>query len=43
MKVTNVIFRISAEDKKQLQELAKSNHLTMSSYIRMKTLTTNNK
>tara|TARA_R110000782_G_scaffold41855_1_gene95609 strand:+ start:565 stop:693 length:129 start_codon:yes stop_codon:yes gene_type:complete len=39
MKATNVIFRISAEDKKQLQQLAKENHLTVSSYIRMKSLT----
>ena len=38
MKVTNVIFRISAEDKKQLQELAKASHLSLSSYIRFKSL-----
>ena len=38
MKATNVIFRISAEDKKQLQELAKAHYLTVSSYIRYKAL-----
>jgi hypothetical protein len=43
MKSTTILFRLSQEEKKQLQDFAKSNHLTMSSYIRMKTLTTNNK
>jgi len=42
MKTTNVIFRISEADKKNLQELAKANHLSLSSYIRFKSLNTNN-
>ena len=42
MKTTNVIFRISEVDKKHLQELAKANHLSLSSYIRYKSLNTNN-
>ena len=41
MKTTNVLFRISLDDKKKLQELAKSLHLSVSSYIRMTVLTTN--
>ena len=37
-KHTQIIFRISKEEKKLLQQLAKKHHLSMSSYIRFKTL-----
>ena len=39
MKTTNVLFRISLDDKKKLQELAKANNQTMSSFIRFKSIT----
>ena len=42
MKPPHILFRISQEEKKLLQELAKKNHLSMSSYIRYRTLTNNN-
>ena len=38
MKTKNLLFRISLDDKKQLQELAKANHLSLSSHISFKTL-----
>ena len=39
MKTTNIIFRLSQEEKIELQKLAKLHHLSMSSYVRMKALT----
>jgi hypothetical protein len=41
MKTTNLLFRISLDDKRIIQERAKSLHLSVSSYIRMTVLTTN--
>lgn len=40
METTNILIRISKEEKIQIQKLAKQHFLTMSSYIRMKALTT---
>ena len=40
MKNEVIIFRISQEEKIKLQELAKLHYLSMSSYVRMKALTT---
>jgi hypothetical protein len=42
MKNEVIIFRISEEEKIKLQQLAKLHHLSMSSYVRMKALTTKN-
>ena len=43
IETTNIIIRISVEEKLEIQKLAKQHYLTMSSYIRMKSLTNNNK
>ena len=40
MKSTNILIRISQEEKQQISKLAKEHYLTLSSYIRMKALTT---
>ncbi len=42
METTNILIRISKEEKLKIQKLAKEHYLTMSSYIRMKALTTKN-
>ena len=41
METTNILIRISKEEKLQIKKLAKQHFLTMSSYIRMKALTIN--
>jgi len=39
-KNTQIIFRLSQTEKKQLKDLAKEHHLSMTSFIKLKTLTT---
>lgn len=38
-KPTHVLIRLSQSEKTKLQELAKEHHLSMSSFIKLKTLT----
>jgi hypothetical protein len=39
-KPTHVLIRLSQTEKTKLQELAKEHHLSMTSFIKLKTLTT---